>query len=151
MDKVLIKRIIFTSLTVLWMIMIFMFSNQSADASTGSSKSFTKKTIITIYKLFDKDASEERLNEIVDMLDPPVRKFGHFTEFLVLGILVFATLKAYGINNLYIAILICFLYSCSDEIHQLFITGRSGNILDITIDTFGSICGILILNKFMKK
>ncbi len=133
------------------MTLIFMFYNQSADASKGSSKSFTRRTIISIYRLFDKNASEEELNKIVDKLDVPVRKLGHFTEFLILGLLVFITLKSYGVGNINIAVLICFLYSCSDEIHQLFVAGRSGNVLDVIIDTIGSICGILILNNFMKK
>ena len=29
------------------------------------------------------------------------------------------------------------LYACSDEIHQTFVAGRSGEVLDVLIDTIG--------------
>ena len=41
-----------------------------------------------------------------------------------------------------LSILICTLYSISDEFHQLFISGRSGKITDCIYDTFGSTLGI---------
>ena len=41
-----------------------------------------------------------------------------------------------------LSLLICFLYACSDEIHQLFIVGRSGNAYDVLIDTIGSFFGM---------
>ena len=48
-----------------------------------------------------------------------------------------------------LAILICVLYAASDEIHQIFVPGRSCRVMDILLDSFGSISGIIIydLNK----
>ena len=40
--------------------------------------------------------------------------------------------------------LICFLYACSDEIHQSFISGRDGNFLDVIIDSIGYLFGIFL-------
>ena len=44
-------------------------------------------------------------------------------------------------------IAICFAYACSDEFHQLFVLGRDGNLIDVTIDSIGSTFAILIFNK----
>ena len=41
-------------------------------------------------------------------------------------------------------IVFCFLYACSDEIHQLFVPGRSGMFTDVLIDTGGAVTGMLV-------
>ncbi len=145
------KKVIFTSLTIIWMLIIFMFSNQKSVTSTENSQSLIRNTIVNIYKLFDRDASQEKLDKIVQTFDVPVRKLCHFTEYFILGILVLLMLKSYNINNIYLTILICFIYSCTDEIHQLFVPGRSGNIIDILIDTSGSIFFIILYNLVCKR
>ena len=144
-------RVIFTLLTIIWMLIIFMFSNQKSVTSTENSQSLIRNTIVNIYKLFDKDASQEKLDEIVQTFDVPVRKLCHFTEYFILGILVLLMLKSYNINNIYLTILICFVYSCTDEFHQLFVPGRSGNIIDIIIDTSGSIFFTILYNLVCKR
>ena len=145
------KKVIFTSLTIIWMLIIFMFSNQKSVTSTENSQSLIRNTIVNIYKLFDRDASQEKLDKIVQTFDVPVRKLCHFTEYFILGILVLLMLKSYNINNIYLTLLICFIYSCTDEIHQLFVPGRSGNIIDILIDTSGSIFFIILYNLVCKR
>ena len=77
------KRIILTVATILWMLAIFMFSNQKADQSTERSRSLVTNTIVRIYKFFDSNASEEKIESIVDKLDHPVRKIAHFTEYFI--------------------------------------------------------------------
>jgi VanZ family protein len=42
------------------------------------------------------------------------------------------------------SILICFLYACSDEIHQNFVVGRDGNFFDVIIDSIGYLFGIFL-------
>ena len=145
------KRVILTILTILWMIIIFLFSNQKSTVSTNNSRSFVRNTIANIYKFFDNNATEEEIENVVLTFDVPVRKLCHFIEYLILGILVLFMIKSYGINNLYITILICFIYACTDEFHQLFVIGRSGNIKDIIIDTLGSVTFILFYKLVCKK
>ena len=53
-------------------------------------------------------------------------------------------LKSYNINNIYLTILICFVYSCTDEFHQLFINGRTGQFSDCIIDTLGATIGSIL-------
>ena len=54
----------------------------------------------------------------------------------------------YNINYKYclISLLICYIYSCTDEFHQLFIPGRSGKLVDTFIDLFGSAIGVFSYN-----
>ena len=144
------KKKVLTTITIIWMIIIFIFSNQPASASSNSSNSLIKNTIVRVYKLFNSNASEEDVAKIVEKYNYPVRKTAHFLEYLILGVLVLFTMKAYNIKNIYIMLLICFLYACTDEFHQLFIEGRSGNIKDVLIDTLGSLTGILFFHKIKK-
>ena len=61
-------------------------------------------------------------------------------------------LKDYKIKNIFIvSILLSILYSCTDEIHQLFVSGRSGSIIDVMIDSIGIILGIFIYKLFKDK
>ncbi len=49
------------------------------------------------------------------------------------------------------SVLFCFFYACSDEIHQLFVSARSGRVLDVFIDTCGACLGngiVLLLKKY---
>lgn len=143
----MIKKIVFTILTILWMFIIFHFSNQKALDSTNNSQSFVRNTIVNVYKLFDSDASDEKLNKIVEAFDVPVRKTAHFIEYFILGMLILFMFKSYEIKNLYLMILVCFLYAISDEVHQLFIVGRSGSFIDVILDTLGSSLAILFFNR----
>ena len=53
---------------------------------------------------------------------------------------------------LFILILLCMLYACSDEIHQSFVLNRSGRIEDVFLDTVGASFGIVAYKKiFLKK
>ena len=46
---------------------------------------------------------------------------------------------------MWIAVGICFLYACTDELHQLFSSGRSGQFDDVLLDSIGALLGILLL------
>ena len=113
-----------------------MFSNQKADDSSKTSNTFIKSTIGTVFNIKNQD----KLNQFIK----PVRKCAHFFLYLVLGILVIICFDDVNKKTILISIGICLLYSISDEIHQLFVEGRSGEVLDVLIDTTGSSLGVLI-------
>ncbi len=146
------KKTISIILLILWMIIIFSFSSADANKSTGTSD----KVITTMIEIKDRITDQETpINEkeiIVRNSSFYVRKIAHITEYLILGFLMFNVLNQYNITNIYYAIILCILYSCTDEFHQLFINGRSGSIRDVLIDTIGILFGtylyrILILRK----
>lgn len=138
---------------VLWMALIFSFSNQQDVESSKISDGFIDRTVVKIYKVFNKNITKEKESEIIEKYTYPIRKLAHYTLYFILGILSFLVVKDYSINKKLIiySLLICFLYACSDEFHQLFIIGRSARVLDVMIDTFGSFCSISILYIFNKK
>ena len=126
---------------ILWMIVIFSFSSADANKSTGTSD----KVITTMIEIKDKITNNETPNNekeiIVKNSSFYIRKIAHITEYLILGFLTFNLLKQYSVTNIYYAIGLSILYSCTDEFHQLFISGRSGSIRDILIDSIGILIG----------
>ena len=138
MKKITIKII----LVIIWMIVIFCFSNQEATDSSKLSDGFIKNTISRVIH----DDSESAIKKFVK----PVRKSAHFCVYLILGLLV---MNCFNINKKYIlySVIICMLYSISDEVHQIFVPGRSCELLDIFIDTCGSFIGIITMNKIKSR
>ena len=141
------KKVIYSILIVLWMSVIFCLSNQPAIDSTELSDGFISNTIGNVYKFFNKNISSDELNEIKVKYTHPVRKMAHFTIYMILGILVTLLVREYNFSFwkcLFISLFVCLLYSISDEIHQLFVVGRSGEVRDVFIDTCGSFSGIFM-------
>ncbi len=138
------KKIFKCGLVILLMFIIFCFSNQSSNASSTTSSGIVRN----IFDLFN-------LNDIFvfDAFHTLIRKIAHFSIYLLLGFLVYNALfnkKISSINVLLCSILIVCLYAVSDEIHQLFIIGRSCEIRDIIIDTIGGSIGSLLYYFYTK-
>lgn len=135
------KKIISFIVLILWMIVIFSFSSADANKSTSTSD----KVITTMIEIKDKITNNETSNNekeiIVKNSSFYIRKLAHITEYLILGFLMFNLLKQYSVTNIYYAIGLSILYSCIDEFHQLFISGRSGSIRDVLIDSIGILIG----------
>lgn len=146
------KKLFKLILLILWMLLIFFFSNQKADDSSKLSNGL----IVKVSSIFiDKNISEEKKEFILDKYTTIVRKTAHFTMYLILGLLVVNLLSEYNIRHIIlVSLIICLLYSASDEFHQLFISGRSGEVRDVLIDTSGSlvgICGYYFVKKIINK
>jgi VanZ family protein len=71
--------------------------------------------------------------------DLVLRKLAHAAEFAVLGALL---LRATGRAGLALALGIA--YAVSDEVHQAFVPGRHGSVLDVAIDAVGVALGIAV-------
>lgn len=134
-------------LLFLWMGVIFTFSNDSGSASSNKSDGIADTIVSFISKVSHYDYSDSELTQIIDNCIFIVRKSAHFLEYFILGIFILNVVKDYKgltINWILLALLFCFFYACTDEIHQLFVPDRSGRLTDILIDTIGSLCGIII-------
>lgn len=148
MDKFLnadIRKKICFVLTVCWMIVIFSFSSRNAEQSTGDSTSVG----ILFGQLFVPSFAEMDIQEqmaFAEKVDHPVRKTAHATEYAVLGFLIagsYADRKRKQIVCLLIPFAIGALYAVSDEIHQIFVPGRSCQVTDMLIDSCGVLAGTL--------
>ena len=137
------KKILAWSCFLLWLLLIFLFSSQSGADSSQLSGGIIE---------FLEDLTHIPLsNEICSFM---IRKLAHFTEYMVLGILTMNLWKQYGKLNkkqLFVIILFCIFYAITDEFHQMFIENRSGNLWDMTIDSLGSLFGIVSYLLFSKK
>lgn len=138
----MIRKVIKIILVLLWMVMIFLLSNEEAVKSSKKSDGLIIKSV----ELFTgKSLSDQEKEKVLKYLVFPVRKCAHLSLYLLLGILVISLLRGYMVINtklVLLSLLICFLYACSDEIHQLFVPGRSGEARDVLIDTLGACLGV---------
>ncbi len=143
-------------LVLLSMLTIFLFSHQSFKSSESTSKKVVKEVVSFVMK--DDEETMKKLETTLDDNLIIVRKCAHIAEFFILGFLAINMLKDYkkiSYELIVLCIIACMLYACTDELHQLFIAGRTAKALDVGIDTFGATLGIftyyLIYKKYRSK
>ncbi|NTU88299.1 MAG: VanZ family protein [Actinobacteria bacterium] len=145
---------------VAWMVAIFMFSAQPADESNAQSGSVVELIARVVYPGYA-DLSLDEQAQVVERYQYVVRKCGHFTEYLILGALCTvasrqsffledrASRRKYGAALFAVALSV--LYAVSDEIHQLYVVGRSCRLTDVLIDASGAIVGAVILTIVIER
>ena len=151
--KILFLRILFTALLLGTFWIIFSFSQQNGEVSTDTSTTF-------LYKIVDFLNGSKAVNEeVINKFDPLFRKIAHFSIYTTVGFWAMGLMCTFfdkmdenkkEIVRITISTSIGFLYSISDEIHQLYSNGRSGSILDVIIDTLGVANGVLIVLIIIK-
>ncbi|ANU20014.1 hypothetical protein BBI15_07210 [Planococcus plakortidis] len=121
---------------VLWMVLIFTLSHQPAGVSGGISSEIVRQVFSAIASFVPIE---------FDTLHTLFRKSAHFFAYLVLGLLFAGALGKSGMGlqrALFVAFALSALYAASDEFHQLFIPGRSGEFRDVLIDSAGAATGL---------
>ena len=132
------------AITAVIMVLIFVHSAMPADLSSAESG-----ILVGLFlRLLGGDA--ERISFIV-------RKCAHFTEYTVLGFsLGFTVEDLIGVSesgtgkvkSLFLAWVIGTLYACTDEFHQIYVPGRSGELRDVGIDCCGVLTGVLLYTAY---
>lgn len=135
MDKIRIGlRRILIVLLIIWMIVVFMLSNQTGEASGGLSRK------VANFLSGGDTVQAERV-------EPMIRKVAHMTEYAVGGMIFYGITLTYPNNSrkkrIILSLAFAFLYASTDELHQTFIDNRSGNFIDVCIDTIGAVIGII--------
>lgn len=145
------KKVIYTLLLIFWIFIIYYLSNQAGSVSGSNSGYIIYNIVAFIYKLLGLNNSN--IDVVVEIIHNPIREVMHLLEYLILGIIMYATLGQYNItkNIILITIMLCFIYSVTDEIHQVFIPGRTFEYIDIILDSIGSIIGVLFFHNFSNK
>ena len=135
--------------------MIFNFSNQDSEKSGSTSQKVTEaitKDIKSIQKL-----NKNEKTKVIDKIEDVIRKIAHFSLYSLVGLLLMSLFSTYNINEknrIIPTIIIGIIYAISDEFHQNFISGRSGQVSDVFLDTLGVTVGglfILLIIKTVKK
>ena len=106
---------------------MFAFSNQTSDDSSGTSGNTIRALINIIPSIREMDNAEKE--KLVKFLQPIARKIAHFTLYTIGGIVIILNFREYNILSKYTIMysaLFGFLYSISDEIHQIFIPRQVG-------------------------
>lgn len=145
-----IKKIIKGFFVILCMIIIFSFSTDNSIESTKKSEG----VIIQVSSILGLDFNEKQQQHFIEFFFVPVRKAAHFFIYFVLGITLISFLREFSIpirRLILLSIFLAFLYACSDEFHQLFVSGRSGQFSDVLLDTFGASVGIGIYYLLFRK
>ena len=127
-----------------WALVIFILSNQPAAVSSGQSG-----VIVGHLQQAMPGVSTALLTFLV-------RKSAHIIAYFVLGVLMYRALRvsirrwpARTVAGL--ALLSCSLYAVTDEIHQLFVLGRSGELRDVMIDSIAALVGVGLCGWMMHR
>ena len=132
-------------ITLLWAMVIFSFSLQPADASSELSLG-VGHWLIDLLPSAISDKVLAMPQTQLEFLHTLLRKAGHFSEYLILGMLsMFTVLQSRFCHKKWMGLGFCLLVASVDETIQLFVSGRSGQVSDVVLDFVGALCGILIL------
>ena len=118
---------IFRLLTLGIMLTIFWFSNQDANVSDTQSGFFA--ILLPFLPVW------------------VIRKIAHMTLYAILAFCAACSQIKPSFKKV---LLFCACYACTDEFHQLFIPGRSGEIRDVCIDCLGACIGFLLSTGIKK-
>ena len=155
MKKENIWLVISILLVIIWMVSVFKLSSEVSEVSGNRSGGF----ISSIIRFFYNDISEDNLEKLTESLQPFVRKCAHFCLYAIGGFLIYnlvnCIFKKYNKNYSYIKCILtstCIgvIYAITDEIHQLFVSGRSGEVRDVFIDSCGIILGVAMCYIIIK-
>lgn len=130
--------------TVVWMVVIFQFSAQEAQVSAGLSLKVSEKVADVLHETVMTGYPED---QIVEIVHPIVRKCAHMAEYAVLYTLLFLSFffSMLATRSAAVSVVISFIYACIDEVHQMFVPGRSGNYMDVCVDMTGVLAAVAVI------
>lgn len=83
----------------------------------------------------------------IEYLQFVIRKLAHFSEYAMLGFFLMLHIRvAWKVSRKWLWTLgLGVFYAVTDELHQLLVGSRSGQITDVLLDGFGVLFGIVLL------
>ena len=155
------KNLIITFLlffVLLWMGTIFYLSSMNTNESNGRSKVIVSDIVEIVGKITHREYNLKEKEALVEKFNKPIRKCAHASVYFVLSILVLNFLLALHSNLekkyvlvFFMTIFICFLFALTDEYHQTFVYGRTGQFSDVLIDTSGALIATSIFTILYKR
>ncbi len=125
---------------VIWMCVIYALSDKPAAKSSVQSESLALR-LVRIATRFSSMTEAERV-QLSLILEPYIRDIAHMAEYAILFILLYIAMRVFisgRCRALILSLAICFVYACTDEIHQYFVPGRAFELIDIGLDTLGAV------------
>ncbi len=158
-------KLLLSILMILWILAVFLFSSQDGTSSKNTSGVFVKIAMYFQENIL-KINNELSYNDRYDITEYIIRKYAHYTLYLIGGVLVTSNIlirvleeknkiKKHikdKIDIIGYSIIISVIFAMLDEIHQAFSEARTPKITDVSIDTLGAITGILfVMIIYIKK
>lgn len=129
------------------MCLIFYFSSKNAVESDASSLQIANG-IMNIYEQIDGEViNQSQKQDILLLIDHIVRKMAHATEYGLLSASIAFHLWACKMRRrkyFSFAVILSAIYATTDELHQMFVAGRSPQVTDVIIDTSGAFIGAAV-------
>lgn len=145
-EKNIYLRILSWIPAVIMMGIIFLYSSKPAEVSKGSSTPIAEASLSVYEYFFGTISAPERPNWL-DTASFIVRKTAHVTEYMMLSLSISWPLWIRRVRDkklMWLAFVISVIYAGTDEVHQLFIQGRSGSLRDVGIDAIGCVIGSVL-------
>ena len=123
-------------LLIAWALVIFYLSSEGSDASSGRSD-----VIVQTVQSWGVATTG------TDFMTFLVRKSAHIIAYFIFGGLAYNVIRHYKLpvrRALLASGAIVLVYALSDEFHQLFVPGRSGELRDVVIDTAAGVVGVCL-------
>lgn len=123
------------------LMVIFIFSNSAASASTSNGMS------LTVSEWVRPVLNTIGLHPETDFLNFVIRKLAHFSEYALLGVLIGLAyrLQPWSWMKGKVALLPFFIIPVLDENLQRFSSGRSCELRDVLIDSAGMAVGMMLV------
>ncbi len=157
--KKAILSIIILIFAILWAVGIYKLSSMNTQNSNGKSTDiiaiFIEDTleVTNEYGITNSHPTNSKLARVSQLINAPMRKVMHASVYLVLAFLAIVFFNVLMNNKHYwIALILTLIvsigFAVSDEIHQTYVSGRTGQFLDVVIDTMGALVGIFIYTTY---
>lgn len=131
---------------LLLMSVIYGFSAQTGEVSGNLSYDISYKVVEIGNEVLNQGLEEWQIEEYAFLIEHPLRKLAHMTEYFLLAIAVSFPFYVYGLRGIplmLVAGLTCVGFAAGDEYHQSFVAERSPAAKDVIIDSIGVLFGIL--------
>ena len=141
------KKCLCWFLVILWTGIIFFLSSQTAPESNGLSGE-TIRALVTVFMPGYAGMSSLQQSVIVASLQHVVRNAAHVLVYVILSILCMSALLQHELKTkvrIFATLAICGGYALTDELHQLFVTGRAFELTDLGLDLTGTLIGLLLI------
>jgi VanZ family protein len=142
------RNILYFLLIGLWIGFIFYNSSNINEVSQKISQRVAQVLEYSLPEFKVKESSVKEIEERKQKLNYFVRKNAHAFEYLVLAVLsslLFSQCNKQFRRTVVRIIVLCLLVASADEYYQGFVRGRNSSLLDVIIDTIGSILGIIVI------
>lgn len=138
-----------------WMLLIIWFSAQPAVESKGLSQMVVQALVDLLTTLLPVAQSAKEQQLLVLHLHGFVRKVAHGVNYFVLGCLAYQAFRLHSRSRnktwlVAAAMLFCTVFAVLDELHQVYVPGRSGELRDVLIDSGSALAGILLCRGYRR-